>query len=207
MKVKQEEHQEGENLTYLQNLDLQDNDIEDASPLFTLLKNHLVIEEVSFFKGLFLENNPLENPPQVILKQGYGAVIDWFAQLEKGGAALFESKIMLLGQGGAGKTTLTNLLLDNKYQVEEGKEESTLGISIHKNRVFPHTSNNGIKIKGHWFNISAFQHFNICITTQISTFQHSTLEGAQTCECLQCCQQSHVPGEMLKVVIFNMLKC
>jgi hypothetical protein len=98
---------------------------------------------------LVLTGNPLENPPQVILKKGHGAVLDWFEQLKKGSEALFESKVMLLGQGGAGKTTLTNLLLNDNYQVEEGKEESTLGISIHKNRVFSHTSNDDIKIKAH----------------------------------------------------------
>jgi internalin A len=136
-------------LTNLQYLDIQYNYIEDASPLLTLIKNHLVIGGSSPFHGLVLDNNPLENPPQVILKKGHSAVLDWFEQLEKGSAALFESKVMLLGQGGAGKTTLTNLLLDDHYEVEEGKEESTLGISIHKNRVFSHTSNDDIKIKGH----------------------------------------------------------
>jgi len=54
---------------------------------------------------------------------------------------------MILGQGGAGKTTFANLLLDPNYRVEPGKLDSTLGIVIHKGVGFPNTDTNKPFIK------------------------------------------------------------
>lgn len=144
-------------LTNLANLSLSNNLISDLSPITPLLNLETYIfssedsvePSMDYPHIIFIEDNEIENPPQVILEKGRDAVCEWFEQLEKGGEALFESKVMLLGQGGAGKTTLTRLLIDNNYEVNEGSEDSTLGISIHKNRMFPSIFSDHIDIKGH----------------------------------------------------------
>ncbi len=48
---------------------------------------------------------------------------------------------------GAGKTTFTNLLLDPEYKVKQGKGESTLGISIHRDKEFAHSNKEMPNIK------------------------------------------------------------
>ena len=138
-----------ENLTKLIRLDLSSNNITNILPLSDLIKGGIKVASKSQETGLFLEKNPLITPPSVIVDKGSKAILEWLEQLEGGGQALFESKIMLLGQGSAGKTTLTNLLIDHDYEVLEGKEDSTLGIKIHKNIEFSHYTKCDTKIKGH----------------------------------------------------------
>lgn len=49
-------------------------------------------------KGIFLEGNPLENPPIEIVIQGREAVINYFKSLEDGKEPLNEVKVLLVGE-------------------------------------------------------------------------------------------------------------
>jgi small GTP-binding protein len=80
-------------------------------------------------KGIFLEGNPLENPPIEIVQQGREAVINYFKSLEGEQEPLNEVKILLVGDGGAGKTSLVKRLLDGGF---DGNELQTQGINIRK---------------------------------------------------------------------------
>ena len=138
-----------EKLTSLQSLYLISNKISDISPLQTLLKSGISIARDGYNK-IIIGTNPLTNPPISIVDEGRDAVINWFEQkIEQGEEPLFESKLMVLGQGGAGKTTFAELELDPNYKVEPGKQDSTLGIVIHRDKEFVHQSYREQKIKAH----------------------------------------------------------
>jgi internalin A len=83
----------------------------------------------SFGGGIFLEGNPLEVPPVEIVKQGTEAVAAYFGALEGEGEkrALNEVKVLLVGDGGAGKTSLAKRLLGEEF---DRNESQTHGINI-----------------------------------------------------------------------------
>ena len=65
--------------------------------------------------GIILAGNPLEIPPVEIVKQGRKAVAAYFKALEGEKKALNEVKVLLVGDGGAGKTSLVKRLLGKGY--------------------------------------------------------------------------------------------
>ncbi len=80
-------------------------------------------------KGIFLEGNPLENPPVEIVKQGREAVINYFKSLEGEKKPLNEVKVLLVGDGEAGKTSLVKRIFGEEV---DGNESQTQGINIRK---------------------------------------------------------------------------
>ncbi|MCQ1535673.1 GTP-binding protein [Methanosarcina sp. KYL-1] len=80
-------------------------------------------------KGIFLGGNPLENPPVEIVKQGREAVLYYFKSLEDEKEPLNEVKVLLVGDGGAGKTSLVKRLFGDDF---DEKEPQTRGINIRK---------------------------------------------------------------------------
>lgn len=89
--------------------------------------------------GVNLENNPLELPPPEVIKRGNKAIRKYFAQLKKQGTDyLYEAKLILIGEGGSGKTSLANKIINPHYiLLPEIESESTQGIDILKYR-FPY---------------------------------------------------------------------
>ncbi|MEO0685148.1 MAG: COR domain-containing protein, partial [Cyanobacteria bacterium J06649_11] len=88
---------------------------------------------LQFRFGLDLRKNPIKNIPPEIIDQGFGAIKNYFTSLEKGEVvSFFSAKLMLVGRGGVGKTTLLKKLIDPVFQVSETEENSTRGIDITK---------------------------------------------------------------------------
>lgn len=83
-------------------------------------------------KGIYLERNPIEQPPIEIVEQGNEAIRAYFEQLRKEGTdTIYEAKLILVGEGGAGKTSLANKIINPDWQlIPETKSESTKGIDI-----------------------------------------------------------------------------
>ncbi|KPA12970.1 leucine-rich repeat-containing protein [Candidatus Magnetomorum sp. HK-1] len=77
--------------------------------------------------GIFLFDNPLENPPIEVIKQGNKAIKTYFESLEEKENPLNEIKVLLVGDGGAGKTSLIKKLLGSKFDPHESKTD---GIAI-----------------------------------------------------------------------------
>jgi len=78
--------------------------------------------------SLSLGDNPLRNPPPEIASKGFYAVKQYFQQLKDGQDHIYEAKLLILGEGGAGKTTLAFKIIDPSYQLKD--EKSTQGIEV-----------------------------------------------------------------------------
>lgn len=73
-------------------------------------------------KGIFLAYNPWEKPPVETIKRGKDAIRAWFEALEEeGGRRLNEVKVLLVGYGGAGKTSFVRRLTTGKFKKNEPK--------------------------------------------------------------------------------------
>ncbi|WP_262382335.1 leucine-rich repeat domain-containing protein, partial [Microcystis aeruginosa] len=138
-------------ITSLQGLDLNNNQISEIPEALTqltslqrlYLKNNQIREipealaHLVNLKRLVLENNPITNVPPEIIRQGWGETI-WddgnpqaiFSYLKnKAKRPLNELKVLLVGEGDVGKTSLLKRLLHNTFNSGEPK---TPGINIEK---------------------------------------------------------------------------
>jgi internalin A len=104
----------------LDSLNENDNQIKEISDRILHLK------KLEFF---YVSGNPLEIPPPEIAEKGIASIREYFHQLaDEGVDHLYEAKLLIVGEGGAGKTTLTNKIIDPHYLLRE--EDSTRGIDV-----------------------------------------------------------------------------
>jgi small GTP-binding protein len=85
------------------------------------------ILELKNLTMLGLSENPLESPPPEIVVQGIEGIRSYFKSLEGEKQALNEVKVLLLGDGRAGKTSLVKQLLGEDFDTHEPQ---THGINI-----------------------------------------------------------------------------
>ncbi|WP_339379393.1 COR domain-containing protein [Okeania hirsuta] len=79
--------------------------------------------------GLGLRGNSLETPPIEIAQKGIEAIREYLQQIkEEGTDYLYEAKLLIIGEGSAGKTTLANKIQNPDYKLQE--EDSTKGIEV-----------------------------------------------------------------------------
>ena len=160
-------------LTSLIDLDLRNNQITDLTPLRELkhlgmldIRNNRIEKlppeittwwpgmEIRWIYGLALGDlnlygNPLTDPPVEIVIQGKAAVKNYFGEIEKGSVLFLESKLLLVGSGDVGKTTLMKKLKDNNFFVVPGEEDTTRGVDIQPWQlpcVFPDGLSRDVKI-------------------------------------------------------------
>ena len=76
---------------------------------------------------LRLDDNPLITPDPTIVDQGTAAVLSFLRQQQRGGRRQWVSKLLLVGEGGVGKTSLLRSL---KREPVDEQEETTHGIQI-----------------------------------------------------------------------------
>ncbi len=86
------------------------------------------ITKLSNLTQLYLTKNPLVNPPLEIAEKGIEAIRDYFEQLKKDSDYLYEAKLLIVGEAGAGKTTLAKKIQNPDYELQE--EGSTQGIDV-----------------------------------------------------------------------------
>ncbi|GFZ95281.1 COR domain-containing protein [Okeania sp. KiyG1] len=100
----------------------------DYNKLTTLPES---ISKLTNLTTLYLRYNPLETPPIEIATKGIKAIREYFQQIEKEGIDyLYEAKLIIIGEGGAGKTTLANKIQNPDYQLRD--EDTTKGIEVHQ---------------------------------------------------------------------------
>ena len=87
------------------------------------------ILQLENLRALDVEGNPIESPPPEIAKGNIEAVKEYFRQLQaEGEDHLYEAKLLIVGESGAGKTTLAKKIENPNYQLRE--EDSTKGIEV-----------------------------------------------------------------------------
>ncbi|OQX01793.1 MAG: GTP-binding protein [Thiothrix lacustris] len=119
------------NLNNLEEIELSETEVSDISPLKLLLRTNLEIkwEEFIFEGGLNIKNCQLIAPPIEFAMEGHDAVMEYFDQLGDDGKNLNELKVIFLGEGASGKTSLIRRLRREDFNPEENQ---THGIRIRK---------------------------------------------------------------------------
>ena len=143
----------------LTSLDLRSNNLSDVSVLkelkgltsLYLSSNNLsdvsVLKELKGLRYLGIEGNPITNPPKEVIEKGLNGIKAYFEQEEKYGKDLvFEAKLLLVGEPGAGKTTLMNKLFNPFHPVPDHAQTSTLGVTVRPGLVYTHPAETNISI-------------------------------------------------------------
>jgi hypothetical protein len=122
-------------LVGLQRLNLSNTQVADLSPLKVLIGQGRTVRWSSMSwkdEGIYVENCPLLNPPVEIVHQGNEAILNYFREREAGNLDhLYEAKMLILGEGGAGKTSLLRRLY-KRDQTLPAENETTKGIDIYR---------------------------------------------------------------------------
>ncbi|MGX9727959.1 MAG: COR domain-containing protein [Candidatus Electronema sp. VV] len=105
-------------LTNLTGLNLSSNQLTTLPPELFQLTNLTKLNVI---------DNPLISPPPEIARKGIDAIRRYFDELDKGKQPLNEVKILLIGDGAAGKTSLVKQLFGQPF---DQHEDTTHGISI-----------------------------------------------------------------------------
>ncbi len=93
---------------------------------------------------LNIEDNPLTFPAEEMIKQGQEATLAFLKSLlVQGERDVYEVKMLIVGEGGTGKTTLWNKLQNPDHPVPDETQASTIGIGIKEGWNFPHPDHPG----------------------------------------------------------------
>ncbi|MEY4927690.1 MAG: hypothetical protein RI894_2126, partial [Bacteroidota bacterium] len=127
----------------LKELSLANNQITKIQPLVPFLENGFnIYTDYNYHsenKKIELHKNPIQDCPLDIIAQGSAAVIQYFKDIaEKGTFYVYESKMLIVGEPRAGKTTLRKNLLEPGYKVQKNDVE-TIGVEVCPNWQFPYT--------------------------------------------------------------------
>lgn len=141
----------------LKHIDLSNNNIKEIPKYILNIKNNIIInlsnnaiesisEEILLsdfvlqigsyrkyrkgagYKIIILNNNPIFYPPIEILSKGKNSIKNYLKEKEKGIDFLYELKVLFVGEGRVGKTSLMKSLVDPEYILED--TQSTEGINI-----------------------------------------------------------------------------
>ncbi len=123
-------------LSTLQTLDASRTQVRDLSPLLALISSRRLNVHWSSYgftgNGIYVEGCPLTIPPPEIVKQGNIAILNYFRELAQGEVDhLYEAKVLIVGEGGAGKTSLLRRLY-HPGQSLPMESETTRGIDIYR---------------------------------------------------------------------------
>ncbi|MEC6831034.1 COR domain-containing protein [Photobacterium toruni] len=82
---------------------------------------------------IYIGANPIENPPVELLTQNKESINEYYDSMQEDTTTLNEAKIIFVGDGSVGKTSLMKRLINNSFNIEE---EQTDGIDIQSYDIF-----------------------------------------------------------------------
>lgn len=121
-------------LTKLRALNASETRVSDLMPLRRHIEEGVKVSSSDNYNppGFFFYKCPLTSPPVEIVDRGAEAILNYFVERDRGAIDhLYEAKLLIVGDGGAGKTSLVRRL----YQPERPlprEGETTKGIDIHR---------------------------------------------------------------------------
>jgi GTPase SAR1 family protein len=106
------------------------------------------LAQLEHLKYLNLDNNPLNPALQSAYNAGLDTVKAYLRSLEQNAEPLYEAKLVLVGEGNVGKTTLLKALKGKAGEAPQEHEPTTHGveIDIHGLRL-PHPAKDGVEIQ------------------------------------------------------------
>ncbi|WP_424096055.1 COR domain-containing protein [Moorena producens] len=111
------------NISNLIRLDLSNNQLNELPYSLGNLSNLIRLD---------LSDNPLVMPPPKVVSEGVASIKQYLRQLRKEGKAyIYEAKLLIVGEAGAGKTSLAKKIQDCEYQLQDN-QTSTEGIDVIK---------------------------------------------------------------------------
>ncbi|WP_298750421.1 COR domain-containing protein [uncultured Arcobacter sp.] len=117
-----------DNIDYINVIDLNNNKLKEIpSTLFNKIKLKEEVTEQD--EGIFVFNNPIIFPPLEFIEKGGDTLHTYIEALEEGSEELKEVKIIFIGEGSAGKTSIINRITKNIFNIDEPK---THGIRINQ---------------------------------------------------------------------------
>ena len=107
------------------------------------------LAHLEYLKELNLDGNPLNPALQSAYDSGgWKSVKAYLRSLEQNAEPLYEAKLVLVGEGGVGKTTLLNALMKKEERVPKKDEITTHGVKIDLNALqAPHPEKEGVNIQ------------------------------------------------------------
>jgi internalin A len=118
------------NLTALKYFSVYDTQVSDLTPLRKMIEEGASVKWSKYEGNINVEDCPLTNPPIVIAKQGNKAILRYWQEQDRVGLKkVNEARLLLVGQGASGKTTLKDKLIDRNAAMPE-PDATTKGIVI-----------------------------------------------------------------------------
>jgi len=122
-------------LKKLVRLDCSNSLVNNLFPILSVISNNKVEVTLSWLgwvdsNRFIFEDCPLTNPPIEVVEQGSKAILRYFNEREKAGTdQIYEAKLLLIGEGGAGKTSLCRKLFDPEADLPK-EQDTPRGIDI-----------------------------------------------------------------------------
>jgi len=132
------------NLNKLHRLNLVGNRIRELPPQIVQANIDICWSTHGRENGIFLHRNPLESPPPEIVIKGTGAVKSYFMSFKGEKKPIDEVKVLLVGDGDAGKTSIVKRLTGGEFSENEPQ---THGININDFNI----NSGGKRIKVHFW--------------------------------------------------------
>lgn len=119
------------NLHGLKNIDIRRTSVTDLTPLEEFIRKGINVDlEYEFGTGILIRGCPINTPPIEIANRGNEAILEfWDEQKHQDTRLLNEVKLLIVGEGGTGKTTLVRRLFSPDLPMPT-ESDSTRGISI-----------------------------------------------------------------------------
>ncbi len=131
-------------LLNLQQLYCDSTQISDLTPILHLIEKGVEVKWQDFSEhynedtatwqerhAILVKDCPLTHPPVEIVKQGNEAILRYFEDLEtQGEEIVYEAKMLILGDAGAGKTSLARKIEDPDANMPDEEKDSTPGIAV-----------------------------------------------------------------------------